>query len=60
MLPARKTWLAFLALAVASAMAYAEPAPEPRAVTADDTKWIVPDAEVILKLNIKQMMGTKK
>jgi len=59
MLPARKTWLAFLALAVASAMAYAEPAPEPRAVTADDTKWIVPDAEVILKLNIKQMMGSE-
>jgi len=59
MLPARKTWLALLALAVASTMAYADPAPEPRAVTADETKWIVPDAEGILKLNIKAMMGSE-
>jgi len=59
MFPARKTWLAFLALAITQAMAFADPAPEPRAVTTDETKWIVPDAEVILKLNIKQMMGSE-
>jgi len=58
MLPARKTWLALLAVAFVSTAAFADPVPEPRVVSTDDTKWLVSDAEVILKLNVKQLMAS--
>jgi hypothetical protein len=31
-------------------------APEPVAVSEQDAKWLLPDAEIIVKINIKQMM----
>jgi hypothetical protein len=55
----RKFWstLALLSLVVVSA-AKADPAPEPKGVTADDTKWLLPDAEFFVKFNVKQMMSS--
>src|SRR3569623_695434 len=55
----RKVWstLALMSLVVVSA-AKADPAPEPKGVTADDSKWLLPDAEFYVKFNIKQMMSS--
>jgi len=47
--------LAFLGLVMVSSV-IAAPLPEPKGVTADDTKWLLSDAEVFVKFNIKQMM----
>jgi len=60
MLSQRKVWttLALLALVVVTA-AQADPAPEPRGVTADDSKWLLPDAEYFLKFNVRQMMESE-
>ena len=55
----RKVWstLALVGLVVVSA-AKADPAPEPKGVTADDSKWLLSDAEFFVKFNIKQMMSS--
>jgi hypothetical protein len=55
----RKVWstLALLSLVVVSA-AKADPSPEPKGVTVDDSKWLLPDAEFFVKFNVKQMMGS--
>ena len=53
----RKIW-ATLALVgfMAISTAKADPAPEPKGVTVDDSKWLLSDAEFFVKFNIKQMM----
>jgi len=57
MLAQRKIWSALALLGLVVVAATAAPAPEPKAVTVDDSKWMLPDAEVFFKLNIKQMMS---
>jgi hypothetical protein len=52
----RKLSAALLALAFVAVAAVAGPAPEPKGVNEDDTKWLIGDAEVIFKVNIKQML----
>lgn len=59
MLPVRKTWLALVAVLVLTAAGNADPAPEPKVVSDDDSKWLVNDAEVIAKVNIKQLMASE-
>jgi len=46
--------LGFLALSAANAA----PLPEPKAVTADESKWLLGNAEMFVKFNIKQMMAS--
>src|SRR5438445_120951 len=46
--------LALLAMVTA---AFAQ-TPEPKAVSEDDAKWLLGDAEVIFKVNIKQMLAS--
>ena len=55
----RKLWstLALVGLVVVGA-AKADPAPEPKGVTVDDSKWLLPDAEFFVKFNVKQMMAS--
>ena len=58
MLSQRKVWSA-LALLVALVVASAAKAqPAPMAVTVDDSKWLLSDAEFFVKLNVKQMMAS--
>ena len=59
MLSQRKLWsiLALVGLVIVGS-AKADPAPAPKGVTADDTKWLLPDAEFFVKFNIKQMMSS--
>ena len=63
MVQLRNVWRGLAALALMGALvvapAVADPAPEPKGVSEDDAKWLLPDAEVIFKLNIKQMMGSE-
>lgn len=61
MLSLRKVWMVLLALtltAVWAAPTVAAPLPEPKGVSEDDTKWLIGDAELIFKLNIKQLMAS--
>jgi len=58
MLAQRKIWslAAILGLIIVTS-AQAAPIPEPRAVTTDDTKWLLPNAEAFLKFNFKQLLS---
>lgn len=46
-----------LVAALLAGPALAAPLPEPKAVTGDDAKWLMPDADYFLKVNLKQALG---
>lgn len=50
--------MAVLGLTLAPAVV-AAPGPEAKGVSEDDSKWLLNDAEVIFKLNIKQILGSE-
>lgn len=54
---ARKLNLALLAAAVVAVTAVAQPSTEPGG-SGDDSSWLQPNAEVIVKFNIKQMLAS--
>lgn len=45
-----------LALLAMVSFAVADTAPEPKGVSEDDSKWLLGDAEVFFKVNVKQML----
>src|SRR5207249_11484788 len=62
MLTSLHVWRRLLALALVGALlagAVSAQAPEPKGVSSDDAKWLLPDAEVIFKLNIKDRKSTR-
>lgn len=58
----RKLFALLLTLALATlvaAPAWTAPGPEPKVVSEDDTKWLLGNADVIMKLNLKAFAATE-